>query len=441
MNNNIVLEIANKVKEKGGNTYYVGGYVRDLFLKIENKDIDIEVHGIEEEDLKRILKEVGEPLEFGKDFGIYSLKGTNIDIALPRSEVNTGLGHRDFKVEVNPFIGTKEAARRRDFTINSMMIDVLTNELIDHYNGKSDLDNKILRHVDDKSFIEDPLRVYRAAQFVSRFNLSLDDDTAKLCSNIDVSKLSKQRVEEELKKALLKADKPSLFFDSLKKMNKFDYWFKEIGEMIGHEQNPLKHPEGDVYNHTMMALDEASLYRNEVSNSYNYMLLTLVHDFGKLKTRIMTESGWHFYGHENYHEDIKLFLERLISNNETKEYILEMTSKHMRGHKIFKDNLNVYDSNKWFDGVKYPKDLVYLAVADKSNHRDPKRMEFLMERYNLFVENCKLEEVSGQDLIDNGIEPNVDFQKYLKYSHDLRLQGIKKEEALSKTLEYINERQ
>ena len=126
----IEKQIAQLVKEKGGRTFYVGGYVRDKLLNIENKDVDIEIHGINEEQLQDILKQVGDPISYGKSFGVYSLKGHNIDIALPRSEKAIGKGHKDFKIDVDPFIGYKRAARRRDITINALMQDVLTDEIL-----------------------------------------------------------------------------------------------------------------------------------------------------------------------------------------------------------------------------------------------------------------------------------------------------------------------
>ena len=438
MTKEIINELAKLVEEKGGKAYYVGGYVRDLFLGRESKDVDVEVHGIDEDTLKEILAKVGEPLEFGKSFGVFSLKGTNIDIALPRKEKKTGVGHGDFEIEIDPNISLIEAARRRDFTINSMMLDVLSEELIDPFNGKQDLEKRIIKHVDDKTFVEDPLRLFRAAQFAARFNFDIDSSTIELCKTMDDSALSKERVEEELKKALLEANKPSLFFDSLNKMNKLDYWFKEVKECIGYEQNPKKHPEGDVYTHTMLALDTAVLFRELVHNPYDFMLLIVVHDFGKLKTKVMTDEGIHFYGHENYLEDIKEFLNRLVSSNETKDYVLEMVPKHMRGHKLFSKNLDTYESNKWFDGVKYPKELVYLAVADKSNHPDPYRITFLLNRYKIYEDIVEKGFIKGEDLIKAGINPNEKFGDYLGYARDLLYQGLNKEEALDKTLEYID---
>ena len=136
---NIAEKIAYSVSQKGGRTFYVGGFVRDKIMGIENKDVDIEVHGIKPEILLDILSEVGEPLSYGNSFGIYSLRGHDIDIAMPRQEHATGKGHRDFEVFVDPFIGTEEAARRRDFTMNSIMEDVLTGQLVDHFKGMEDL--------------------------------------------------------------------------------------------------------------------------------------------------------------------------------------------------------------------------------------------------------------------------------------------------------------
>lgn len=439
MNNDIVYQIASEVKKYGGITYYVGGCVRDHFLGIESKDIDIEVHGIDEDALIVILKELGKPLTYGKSFGIYSLSGHNIEIALPRKEKKIGEGHKDFEIVVDPYIGTKEAALRRDFTINSMMLDAITGELIDNYNGLEDLKNRVIRHIDTKTFIEDPLRVFRACQFAARFNFEIDKETIKLCSSMNVNALSKERIEEELKKALLYSKKPSLFFNYLKEMNKLQYWFKELNDCVGYEQNPRKHPEGDVFEHTMLSLDEAVLYRDVVSNPYNYMVLVLVHDFGKLKTKADTDEGVHFYGHENYLTDIETFLNRVISSNDTKKYVLEMVPRHMRGHKIFKDNLSEYESNKWFDGISFPKDLVYFAVADKANHRDPQRLIFLLKRYDIYTKTINESSITGKDLLSLGIKADDNFSYYLKYARSLALQGVKKDEILKMVKEYIKD--
>ena len=169
-------KIAELVKEKGGRTFYVGGYVRDKLLGINNLDVDIEIHGISESVLLEVLNKVGTPLKYGKSFGIYYLEGQHIDIALPRKEKAIGKGHRDFEITIDPFIGYKKAALRRDFTINALMEDVLTGEIVDNFDGLNDLKKQIIRHVDDKSFVEDPLRVLRACQFACRFDFKIANE-------------------------------------------------------------------------------------------------------------------------------------------------------------------------------------------------------------------------------------------------------------------------
>ncbi|MBR4073907.1 MAG: tRNA nucleotidyltransferase, partial [Firmicutes bacterium] len=139
-------QIAERATSLGGRVYFVGGHVRDHLLQKENKDIDIEVHGITPAQLEAILDELGERLSIGESFGIYGLRGYSLDIAMPRKEELRGRGHRDFDIFVAPFIGTEGAAKRRDFTINALMMDVLTGEIVDHYGGQADLNAGILRH-------------------------------------------------------------------------------------------------------------------------------------------------------------------------------------------------------------------------------------------------------------------------------------------------------
>ena len=276
--NEALTKIARLADLQGGRVYMVGGCVRDRLMGNEPKDIDIEVHGITPEQLKDILSEIDEPLSFGESFGIYSLKGLDLDVAMPRREHATGRGHRDFEVDVDPFIGTYKAALRRDFTINAMMQDVLTGEIVDHFGGREDLKQGIIRHVNRDSFTEDPLRVMRAAQFASRFGFTVADETIMLCKDMAISELSSERVEGELKKALMNSDHPSVFFRVLREMDQLLPWFRELKELIGLEQDPVFHPEGDVWNHTMEVMDRAAALRDEAEEPYGFMLLCLTHD-------------------------------------------------------------------------------------------------------------------------------------------------------------------
>ncbi|MBQ1907091.1 MAG: tRNA nucleotidyltransferase, partial [Firmicutes bacterium] len=254
MEHSLAAEIASRVSERGGRAYYVGGFVRDAVLGIENKDIDIEVHGIEPADLFSLLSELGEPLSYGSSFGIYSVKGSGIDVALPRTERATGRGHRDFEVFCDPYLGPEKAARRRDFTMNALMKDVLSGEILDFFGGMEDIRRGIIRHVDDRSFAEDPLRVLRAAQFAARFGFKVAPETVRLCSRMDLTALSRERVEGEMRKALEKAEKPSVFFEFLRETGQLGFWFPELEALIGVEQDPRFHPEGDVWVHSMEVL-------------------------------------------------------------------------------------------------------------------------------------------------------------------------------------------
>ena len=429
--------IAEKVSEADGRVFFVGGCVRDDLLGIENKDIDIEVHGITPEKLKEILETFGEVLSFGKSFGVFSLKGYDIDIAMPRREKATGKGHRDFAIDVDPFIGFKEAARRRDFTINAMMKDVLNGEIIDPFHGKDDLERKILRCVDEKTFVEDPLRVLRAAQFASRFHFTIEEKTLNLCSGIDLSTLHKQRVEEELKKALLKADEPSLFFESLLKMKQLSFWFRELEDLIGLKQDPIYHPEGDVFVHTMEVLDRAAAYREKVSDPYNFMLLCLSHDLGKILTTKEIDGRIHAYRHEIEGLPlIRTFIRRFCEEKEPLRYVLNMTPLHMKLFSLAAQHSSIKATNKVYDDACEPKDLIYFSLADKGSGAREEDIAYLFERYDIFMEYMSRDYVSGKDLIEAGLKPDERFSDILAYAHKLRLAGVDKESALKQTLSY-----
>lgn len=205
------------LSDKGAKTYYVGGYVRDMILGKENKDIDIEIHYITEEEFLDICKSFDLDIKLcGQAFGVYKaiLDGQDIDFSFPRTEKLIGTKHTDFEIAVDPFIGEEKASMRRDFTINALMMDTQTGIILDFHKGMEDLENKVIRHTSDK-FSEDALRVYRAAQFASRFGFTIAPETLELCKKIDVTHLPQERIQEETYKAFTKGT-PSIYFDILK---------------------------------------------------------------------------------------------------------------------------------------------------------------------------------------------------------------------------------
>lgn len=444
-NNIIAHNLATLVSKEGGRCFYVGGYVRDRLMKSENKDIDIEVHGVSPETLKRILDGIGKTITIGESFGIYSIKGCDIDIAMPRKERATGKGHRDFEVFVDPFIGYENAARRRDFTINALMEDVLTGEILDFFGGIKDLESGVIRHVDESSFPEDPLRVLRAAQFAARFDFRISEATVSLCRKIDITTLSKERIEGEMKKALLKSEKPSLFFESLRDMNALSYWFKEMISLADTQQRHEFHLEGSVWNHTMMVIDEAAKLRKKAENPYGLMLAALCHDFGK-PVSTKTENG---VTRSIMHEIAGLpiindFLHRITNERKLIKYVLNMCKLHMRPNILAFQTSSVKATNKLFDEAVCPHDLLLLASADDNGrislYPHEGCEEFLQNRLEIYEEYMSRPFVTGSDLIEAGIVPGESFSDILAHAHKLRLSGVEKEKALRQCLAYYKDK-
>ena len=431
--------VAQAVAARGGRTYYVGGFVRDALMGRENKDVDIEVHGITPGCLEEILDSLGQRISIGESFGIFNLKGYSLDIAMPRKEQLRGMGHRDFDIFVDPFIGTEGAALRRDFTFNALMQDVLTGEIIDHFGGREDLEKGILRHVNDASFGEDPLRVLRAAQFAARFEFTVAEETISLCRSMKLSHLPQERIEGELKKALLKARKPSVFFETLRQMEQLDHWFPELKALIGIPQPPEHHGEGDVWTHTMMVLDQGARLRDRTANPYWFMLACITHDFGKAICTEEVGGKLHAYGHEVKGLPIaESFLRRLTGETRLIEYVLNLTEYHMKPNAVAAARSAIKSTNKMFDQSVDPEGLICIACADHTGRiaadADTTYEPFLRERLAIFQEYMSRPYVMGRDLIAAGLAPGPYFTEVLEYAHKLRLAGVEKEQALKQCL-------
>ena len=435
----MAAEIARLVDRAGGRTFLVGGFVRDRLMGRENKDIDIEVHGITVEKLEEILSLLGERTEMGVSFGVFGLRGYDIDIAMPRKEEATGRGHRDFRVDIDPFLGTCKAAIRRDFTINAMMQDVLTGEIVDHFGGQEDIKRGILRHVNDDTFVEDPLRVLRAAQFAARFRFRVADETVSLARSMDLSTLARERVMEELKKALLKAEKPGVFFEELHRMNGLDFWFPEMKRLIGLPQNPVYHPEGDVWTHTLLVMNEAAKLKGQAEHPLGLMLSAMVHDLGKADCTTIEESGKiRSIGHENQLDTVRAALSRITNETKLKAYALNMTKLHMRPNALAAQGAKEKAYVKLFDQSVNPHDLLLLAKADhlgRTNPADYRETEgLLQEMLKHYEELMARPYVMGRDLVEMGLKPGREFTELLDYAHRLRLAGVEKKTALSQVM-------
>ena len=341
----MILKLAKAINDAGGTLYLVGGCVRDKVLNKKPKDIDLEVHGLSENQLLPVLESFGKVKKQGKSFPIYIIKGCDIEIALPRTE--RGTKDDTDKVFVDPFMGTKKASKRRDLTMNALMYEPLTDTIVDNWGGCSDIEAKIIRHVDDKSFAEDPLRVLRTARFASQLGFNVHELTIELCKNIDISVVSKERVFEETKKALM-SQKPSVYFEVLKDMNHLDYWYPELKSLIGVNQKAEYHQE-DVWQHTMMVIDELAKIRDYADYPLEIMFAGLFHDVGKPKelqerTRLQDEGkSAIMYNDEFRHESIggplsKIALRRFSNVIFLERYVSDMVCNHMHVMIAFNSN-------------------------------------------------------------------------------------------------------
>lgn len=282
-----IKEIAIKIQETGGRLYLVGGAVRNEIMGLESTDEDYCVVGISQREFEKLFPNA---IIRGKDFAVYDMLGK--EFALARKERKSGIGHKEFEIQTDKNITIEEDLARRDITINSIARDILTEKIIDPFNGIEDIKNKIIR-MTTEAFAEDPLRVYRVARFAATFDFEVENKTLKQMELLkqELKSLSVERVFNEFKKAL-ESKHPSVFFDILRKANVLEVHFKEIYDLIGKTQPEKYHPEGDSYNHTMKVVDYSTTMTKKLEIRYS----CLVHDLGKGATPI--EMLPHHYGHE-----------------------------------------------------------------------------------------------------------------------------------------------
>jgi len=487
----ILQNISEAVQRKGGRAVVVGGSVRDLFLELPIKDYDIEVYGLADlEALEALLQPFGSVNLVGRSFGVLKLKaeGVEYDFSFPRTEQKIGKGHRDFTVTVDGSLHFEKAAKRRDFTINALGYDIETGEVLDPYGGIHDIEYGILRHIDSSTFVEDPLRVYRAVQFAARFGFTVAEETVQLCKKMVeegmLESLPKERVYEEWKKLLLKSPKPSTGFDLMRKWGITERYFPELHALIGVPQDPKWHPEGDVWVHTMMSIDAMErLIRNESAFSVEHpkgichfvrarsalreekqklklLFAVLCHDFGKpLTTTIELKNGevvmWchggelptqqeikkvRSLGHEKAGlEPTRTLMYRLMQEHDFIESILPLVEYHLKPSQFYKQGAKDGAIRRLATKVNI-EELVWVAKADflgrmtdEARRGKYEAGEWLLERAAYLDVREKAPEplLLGRDLIALGLKPSPLFKSLLDEVYSLQMDGNlkNKEEA------------
>ena len=437
-----ILELSQAVHDQGGRALLVGGCVRDALMGKEPKDWDLEIYGIEPPRLRELLDRFGSVNVAGEAFTVYKL-GADLDISLPRRERKTGRGHRAFFVEGDPAMTIEEGARRRDFTINAILQDPLTGEIIDPFHGRDDLKSGLLRAVSPETFAEDSLRVLRAAQFAARFEFEIETGTVELCRLIDLSDLPAERIWGEMEKLLLRAQRPSIGLEWLRKLSVIDQLFPEIKALIDVRQDPEWHPEGDVFVHTLLTVDQARELIDDLSypKQVTVMLAALTHDVGKPATTAFVDGRLRSREHEEAGVAPTIgFLDRLnihtLEGYDVRAQVVALVRDHLKPGEFYKRRDEVGDGAFRRLARKCELDLLYrVAKADslgrnaewvpRENWYDAEAQEWFIARAReLEVESkAPAQILLGRHLLEMGLEPGPRIGEITRAIYEMQLDG------------------
>ncbi|HSE23205.1 MAG TPA: HD domain-containing protein [Pyrinomonadaceae bacterium] len=437
-----VIAISSAIRESGGRALLVGGCVRDQLMSLEPTDWDLEIYEVEPAMVRSILDQFGPVNVVGESFTVYKL-GSDIDVSLPRRERKVGRGHRAFVVEGDPGMSVVDATRRRDFTINAILKDPITGEIIDPYDGRKDIETGVLRAVAAETFPEDSLRVLRAAQLASRFQFDIDDKTVELCRTIDLDDLPCERIWGEIEKLLLRSHKPSIGLRHLRELLVIDKLFPEIKRLIGVRQDPVWHPEGDVFVHTQLVIDVARQLIDELpyAKKVTVMLAALAHDFGKPATTKFQEGHWRSLGHaEAGVGATERFLDRLnihtIDNYDVRTQVVALVKDHLKPGEFFKKRDEVGEGAFRRLARRCEPDLLYRVAKADSLGRNaewvPKEKWFNSEAQEWFIERARELQVDsgppqplllGRHLLEMGLEPGIRIGEITAAIYEMQLDG------------------
>lgn len=440
-----VATIVQTIHACGGRALLVGGAVRDLLLCLPVKDLDIEVHGITFNKLEEILAQYGSVNYVGKSFGVLRLHNLDIDWSLPRTD---SVGRKP-EVAINPFMSIKDAFARRDLTINAMGIDLISGELIDPFNGLHDLKNHLLRAPDKAKFVEDPLRFFRVMQFVGRFAMQPDAQLHEICATMPINTVSRERIEIEFNKLFLKSKQPSLGLRWLQKINRLVEVLPEVAATKNLQQDAQWHPEGDVFEHTMQAVDAAALldYKNE-EEKLIIMYAALCHDIGKVTKTQHVNGRIKNIGHAQESALLcKKLLKRITNNNALMDAVTKLVQYHMEPFQFVHNKASAAAYKRLAYKLSPEVNMAMLgklALADKQgrNACSHEPLKEIPEQLQKFLARAAQLEVlyhkegpilQGKDLLDV-VQPGPHMGMLLKKAYQLQIEHDIKDKDELKSL-------
>lgn len=431
----LALAVARAARARGGRALVVGGFVRDRLLGRPSKDLDLEVFGVAAEALPAMLGGIGRVEPVGRAFPVYKLGP--IDVALPRRESKSGRGHTAFTVEGDPHMSFADAARRRDFTMNAISWDPLADEYVDPFNGRADLVARRLRVVDPRTFADDSLRVLRALQFAARFEATLDDEAEAICRAIALDDLPAERLWGEFEKLLLVAARPAIGLALARRLGVVEQILPEMVALYDCPQDSEWHPEGDVWTHTLLVVDEARRRNGDLDRPRlaTIMLSAVCHDLGKPATTALIDGRWRSPGHEAAGVApatslLDRFNVQSLDGFDVRRQVLAITAEHLRPSAFYKAKDTVRDGA--FRRLAARVDLELLVRFGRADCHgrtgtfDCSAMDWFLERARaLGVEHeAPKPLLLGRHLLALGVAPGPRMGEILRAIYERQLDGI-----------------
>jgi tRNA nucleotidyltransferase (CCA-adding enzyme) len=427
-------KLAVAVRDAGGRALVVGGWVRDRLMGRDSTNLDLEVFRLAPERLRALLESFGRVEAVGESFQVYKIG--DLDVSLPRRDSKSGRGHKGFVVVGDPDMSIEEAARRRDFTINAISWDPLTDEYFDPFDGHGDIARRLLRVVDPETFPDDSLRVLRAVQFAARFDFALDEATRVLCRGIPLDDLPSERIWGEFEK-LLFAPAPSIGFALAMDLGVIAKLFPEVQALSGCSQEPEWHPEGDVWVHTLQVIDQARTRIDDLARPQQIavMLGAVAHDLGKPSTTAFSDGRIRSIDHEEQGvPPATAFLDRLnvhsIDGYDVRRQVLGITAQHLKPGSWYKVRDEIGDGA--FRRLAQKVDLELLARLAKSDCEGRRPGRFDCTAMDWFIERARAigadkgppkPMLLGRHLLELGLRPGPRVGEILKAVYELQMDG------------------